>query len=82
MSLRDCLQLIPIHIALAGTAIPSTLFNTPRIAALNNTMVHTGNIVLETASLLEGTLDLTGVSSPLIIIRLTGQLFLQFMVRQ
>ncbi len=63
-----------------GIAVPSTLFNSPYIAPLNNTVVLTGNVVLETTPPVQGVLDLTDLSGPLLAIKPTGQLYLQYMV--
>ncbi len=75
-----CVQYLPVMILMVGTVMPSNIFNSPYIAPLNNTMVLSGNIVLENATPMQGTLDLTGLSGPLLTIKPTGHLYLQYMV--
>lgn len=76
-------QVLSATILLSGTAMPGLRYQAPPIAPLiNNTLVLTGNMVLDSTPLFTGTLDLTGFVGPLLTIKPTGRLFMQYMVRR
>ncbi len=73
-------QFLPVTVLLFGTAVPARQFSPPHIAALNNTMVISGALWSDRKPATEAILDLSDMEGPLIALRPTGQLYMQYMV--